>query len=67
MGVLIDALFGRRDPDLAEHLDGRDYLMDQVVIPRFESVPGIGNVDVWGVLLGGVGLFVWRRKRSKAA
>ena len=30
--------------------DRRDFLMDEIVVPRLETIPGIGNVDVWGIL-----------------
>jgi len=33
---------------LAGDPDRRDHLMDKVVVPRLEAVPGIGKVTVWG-------------------
>ena len=30
--------------------DRRDYLMERVIVPRLETVSGIGKVEVWGVL-----------------
>ena len=44
----------------------RDRLMERVVIPRLEAVPGIGKVTVWGVLRDSVRILLEEDKVAAA-
>jgi multidrug efflux pump subunit AcrB len=39
-----------------------DFLMDKVVVPRLEAVPGISKIDVWGVLQDSVRILLDEEK-----
>ena len=44
----------------------RDYLMEKVIVPRLEAVPGIGKVDMWGVLQDSVRILLDEEKVAAA-
>ncbi|MFT7540815.1 MAG: multidrug efflux pump subunit AcrB [Gammaproteobacteria bacterium] len=44
----------------------RDYLMEKVIIPRLEGVPGVGKVDMWGVLQDSVRILLDEEKVAAA-